>query len=563
MRWLQNMGAKIKTGIRTWLDITPAQHTTFHLQEMVGFDANLIKNKIWYIGDPDKLSQFYSQLYGNSDNMCFWAAVSTAGLEIRKIHTGLPGIMVDSLTDIVMTNLDDIKVPDNRRDAWKEIQRENNFKDLLDTSIRECLYLGDGAFKISYDNSISKYPIIEWYPADRIEIVNKRGRLREVVFETIYRQKGREYVLFEHYGFGTITYELYRKNDLKRKVPLNMIPQTEKLIPVTFNSDLCLAFPMRFFKNPEKKERGKSIYDGKTDDFDALDEAWSQWMQAIRDGRSRKYIPDCLLSHDPETGEAVKPNAFDNAFIATEADAEEGKENKIQVTQPQIPHDSYCATYVTALDQCLQGRISPSTLGIDVKKLDNAEAQREKEKTTLYTIGKMIDVLQDIIPQVINTTFKVMDILKEQTPEESKVTIDFGEYSNPSFESQVETIGSAKSKGIMSNEAAVDELYGDTKDEAWKQEEINRLNAIDGIAGLEEPKINTQGLEVEDAEGKSISEGGGVLNGAQIGSLMNVIAMAKNKIVTRGEAISIISSTLGINREVAETYFEQNTEDAT
>ena len=43
--------------------------------------------------------------------------------------------------------------------------------------------------------------------------------------------------------------------------------------------------------------------------------------------------------------------------------------------QPSIPHDSYLASYVTALDLCLQGVISPSTLGIDVKKLDNAEAQ--------------------------------------------------------------------------------------------------------------------------------------------------------------------------------------------
>ena len=58
-------------------------------------------------------------------------------------------------------------------------------------------------------------------------------------------------------------------------------------------------------------------------------------------------------------------------------------------------------SYITALDLCLQGLISPSTLGIDVKKLDNAEAQREKEKATEYTRGKVIDVLEKIIRKLV------------------------------------------------------------------------------------------------------------------------------------------------------------------
>ena len=36
--------------------------------------------------------------------------------------------------------------------------------------------------------------------------------------------------------------------------------------------------------------------------------------------------------------------------------------------------------------------------------------------------------------------------------------------------------------GIMSIEASVDELYGDTKDDEWKQEEIARLKAEQGIS---------------------------------------------------------------------------------
>lgn len=66
--------------------------------------------------------------------------------------------------------------------------------------------------------------------------------------------------------------------------------------------------------------------------------------------------------------------------------------------------------------------------------------------------------------------------------------LKFGEYASPDFDSTVETVTNAKTGGIMSIEAAVDELYGDSKDENWKQEEIARLKAEQGIAEMEEPQ---------------------------------------------------------------------------
>lgn len=38
-------------------------------------------------------------------------------------------------------------------------------------------------------------------------------------------------------------------------------------------------------------------------------------------------------------------------------------------------------------------------------------------------------------------------------------------------------------------EASVDELYGDTKDETWKSEEVIRLKAEQGITEMEEPQM--------------------------------------------------------------------------
>ena len=184
-------------------------------------------------------------------------------------------------------------------------------------------------------------------------------------------------------------------------------------------------------------------------------------------------------------------NPFDNKFIKTETTAGENDKKQIDVAQPEIPTEQYLQSYITFLDLCLQGIISPSTLGIDNKKLDNAEAQREKEKTTLYTRGLIIDTLTEFIPKVINAVLKSKDLMEEKAvPADIEVNVKFGEYNNPSFEAQVETVGKGKTQGIMSIEASVDELYGDSKDDKWKAEEVARLKAEQGIVDIEEPAVN-------------------------------------------------------------------------
>ena len=217
------------------------------------------------------------------------------------------------------------------------------------------------------------------------------------------------------------------------------------------------------------------------------------------------------IPHDPATGQIIRPNSFDNQYFASDNDMSESADNKVNVVQPAIPHDSYLASYCTALDLCLQGVISPSTLGIDVKKLDNAEAQREKEKATLYTRNAIVEALQETLPELVEATINAYNFLHGKAAEEVKVDIPFGEYANPSFESQVETLAKARpGVPMMSIEAQVEELYGDSKDDAWKQEEIARLKAEQGIAEVEEPGINEAagGFQL-NMEGGKADEGQG------------------------------------------------------
>jgi hypothetical protein len=259
-----------------------------------------------------------------------------------------------------------------------------------------------------------------------------------------------------------------------------------------------LAVPLKFYESDRWENRGQSIFDKKIDAFDAFDEVFSQWLDSLRAGRTKTYIPDKLIPRDPQTGKTLKPNAFDNRFIATAADMSEKGENKIVTEFGEIQYDGFIATYTSALELCLQGIMSPATLGIDVKKLDNAEAQREKEKATMYTRDAIIEALEPALKDLVEISVKAYYMTLKQTAPEYTIDVTFQNYANPSFESQIETVAKGRSAGIMSIEACVDELYGDDRDDEWKKQEIARLKAEQGLVDMEEPAVNADRLIEEN-----------------------------------------------------------------
>lgn len=514
---VEKLNETIKRGIRSWLNVVPASGNCIQINEVLDFEASAIRNRIWYRGDSNELEQMYQQMAEYADKYKFWASRCTPGMEMRKIHTGLPGLIVRILSGIVLDDMNDFDFAgnDQQRKLWEDIAKDNKFAKKMEKALKEVLYIGDGAFKVTIDTAVSEYPILEWYPGERVEIVRHRDRVKEIVFKMQYKANHQQYVLYEHYGYGYIRNELYKGDTPVPLNVLNAIDATKGVKDTKFDDTIILAVPLQVYESTKYEGRGGSIFDGKLDSFDAFDEAWSQWMDALRAGRAKTYIPDCLVPHNPETGQVIKPNPFDDRYFASDNDMSESADNKVNVVQPTIPHDSYLASYCTALDLCLQGVISPSTLGVDVKKLDNAEAQREKEKATLYTRNAIVEALQETLPELVGAAINAYNFLHGKAAEEVKVDIPFGEYANPSFESQVQTLAKARpGVPMMSIEAQVEELYGDTKDEKWKQEEIARLKAEQGIAEVEEPginaasggfQLNTEGGEPYEGQGNEPS----------------------------------------------------------
>lgn len=122
--------------------------------------------------------------------------------------------------------------------------------------------------------------IIEYRSGEYVDFVRKRGRVTEVIFITEYISDQRRYTLKEHYGYGYVRYHLYTENGSETSA--NAIPQTEWISgDVTFDNNIMLAVPCIYGSSPMFEGRGENIFDSKTDSFDALDEAWSQWLDAL------------------------------------------------------------------------------------------------------------------------------------------------------------------------------------------------------------------------------------------------------------------------------------------
>ena len=226
------MSNNIKKGIRNWLNVQEANPYAINIQEVMDFELSAIRNRVWYRGDGNELEQMYQQNPDYADKTKFWASKCSAGLEMRKIHTGLPGLVVRTLTSIVLTDMNDFDFANESQEKlWKEIAKKNKFKKKFEKCLKETLYIGEGAYKITIDTNVTKYPILEWYPGERIEYVRSRGEIKEIVFKTPYVVGHKQYVLHEHYGYGYIKNHLYKgEGCLEHGLT---IPSTSSLTPST------------------------------------------------------------------------------------------------------------------------------------------------------------------------------------------------------------------------------------------------------------------------------------------------------------------------------------------
>ena len=201
------------------------------------------------------------------------------------------------------------------------------------------------------------------------------------------------------------------------------------------------------------------------------------------------YIPEDMIPRDPETGKLRSVDSFGTNFIQVQSSNKENATAQIDTVQPEIRYDAFVESYAATLNMCLQGIVSPATLGIDVGKMSSAEAQREKKDITGMTRNAITDALEKVLPQVVCSMLMTYDLMHSNQAGAYEPKVTFGEYGAPDFDSRVQTIASAAAASVMSVEAQVDELWGASKDDDWKRAEVQRILTERGIEDTPEPGI--------------------------------------------------------------------------
>ena len=465
---------------------------------------------IWYVGDSDRLKNFftrenaiqynYDPLYNENKKSYFWAVASTEK-DIKRTHSGHPRNIVDTLVYIMtVPSITHSQPPVN--DNLQKILKANKVKQKMTQESRPLtLVEGWGGWKINWDKNLSDYPILLYYRADRVDFIWQSGLLRAIIYQDFYQDAdGKNYILYETRRLGPyvpaddpgaapvtslfIEKELFRLNQTDEMTPckLSDLPQLRDVKPqiVIVNFKSFLGYPNIFYHDSSEEFPGRSIFTGKTDIFDDLDQCFSQASNTVRRSTVHEYFNSYYLENDQD-GFPIQPTAFDRKYIFYEggqnADGSAAGTTPVQVVQPATNFVSYSQEEQNLLLQAISGIMSPATMGIDIARKDNAAAQREKEKVTIFTRNNLLDEEQDVWEHVGSDLLVAYELMQtnQVTVQHYDLSVQYGEFANDSFESRAETITTCWQSGIMSDDMAVDMLYGDNISKEVKDRELDFL----------------------------------------------------------------------------------------
>lgn len=474
-----------------------SERTTFICDEDVVQKQKLHECKIWYIGDSNELLNYYTdqEMFGNAKEPIynrnkknyFWG-ISSIEADIKRVHSGIPNAITTTLVNVVgvpTVNIEDEML----NEKLDKIIEANDMTAIINQEqMPLTLVEGWGAFKINFDRELSSHPLIQYYDAENVDFVYKSGILIGIIYKDYYQVKNRNYVLLEtrriSKGNSLIEYDLFRygKNNEIYQVECDEVPELaglkdKNIIIPNFNKILGVA--SKFFFDPLAKEKGKSIYSGKIDLFDDLDQILSQDSQTVRVSTPVEYYPVDLLERQ-SNGNPKMPKVYNRQYVKRETmpngDGDTG--SIIQTTQPLLNFDQYSQNAKAKLDFILTGILSPATMGIDIAKKDNADAQREKEKVTIMTRNNIIDRETKILKQLYSICLSIQEYIDTGTItiQDYDISINFNEFANPCFENELQALAPAWESGALSTKRYVELLWADKLSEEEKEAEIEWLD---------------------------------------------------------------------------------------
>ena len=515
--------------------------------------TKLKEYNIWYYGDEEELLNFYTHgyminfnyepYYSRNKKSYFWSISSTES-DVKRTHSGQGRNIVDTLVSIMRFPLISATVPVVSKDdeSNRKLNVINkNLQKIIKESELESVYKnkqmpltlveGWGCYKINWDKNISDYPYAVYYRAENVDFVYRGNKIVGCIFKDYYTDgESRRYMLIESRSFKwdhenncrnlVIEKELYRTDEDGKQlstVPFETVPElsdVEKYIEIGPLS-MLLCEPSIFFEDTQNVGMfGRSIFTGKIGLFDDLDQCLSQAANAVRSSTVREYFNTDFLERDKETGLPKQPKVYDRKYTmyhgVTGGDGESNSKEPVQVTQPSVNFNQYSEHAKEILMQIINGVMSPATLGIDISKKDNAEAQREKEKVTIFTRNAIIDTETNILKSLCNQLLCAYEFMNTGriTVQEYEISVKFSEFADDSYENKLEKLTAAYNSESISDKMFMTKLYGDTLTPEEFEDELNWLKEHhtqprdEGMLGAAGGGANLEGMMDNEGVGQ-------------------------------------------------------------
>lgn len=489
---------------------------------------------IWYEGDGDELLNFYTNqntfeynyepFYMRNKKNYFWAISSTEA-DIKRTHSGLARSIVDTLVCImpfplIRVGKDDLVHKNEANEVLKKILHKNKVKaKYKQKQMPLTLVEGWGCWKINWNENRSKYPTVLYYRADSVDFVYRNDEITGIIFKDWYTDGDKRYMLTETRKIVgcnlVIESELFEVNKTDSEYIVkadlencgiaalkNVAPRIE-----IANCPILFAEPSIIYEDSSKNGGpGRSIFQGKIDLLDDLDQCISQDSNSVRRSTVIEYFNTDFLERDAKTGLPKQPKAYDRKYTMyagqRTADGASTSNDPVQVTQPAVNFEQYSNEAISIISRIIHGIMSPATLGIDIAKRDNAEAQREKEKVTIFTRNGMIDSESDILYGLCNQLLCAYELINtgKITNTEYDISIRYSEFADDSFENRLKTLSEAYNAETLSDKMYMKKLYGDTLNEEEFQEELEWLKEYhtqpraDGMMGASGGGMNLPGM---------------------------------------------------------------------
>lgn len=450
--------------------------------------------KIWYGGNANDLLSYYTEfemkgwaknpIYNRNLRNSFWG-LSASECKIKRVHSGLPRKLIDKISEIV----GDCNFETKEKPRLNKIFEFNNFNFKVRQYGRPMtLAQGWGAYKIDV-NPKFKHPIIEYYEAENVKYICECGLITGFIFIHKYEYKSKKFVEYE------LRYVDYDKNGSVIDYYIFEKVSDTQLKPATYKDAGLkekegkiiegllepLAVESRYYYDAINGDNyGRSILDGKLGLYDEIDETLSIASRTNRVSTPIEYIDTELLDVNPITHKRELPHRWDREYVKKDGliDSDGKMTNQgIVVTQPKVNFLEYNDRINFLITQAINGDVSPATLGLELARKDNAQAQREKEKVTLVTRNNVIEQEKPFMIKIAKMVLLMQDYIdnpkaKLDIEKYNDITVDYDEFASPSFEEQAKTLTEMLNYKAISPKEFVEKLYRKDKTDEEKQIEI-------------------------------------------------------------------------------------------